>query len=150
MFMFMYVHVHIDFTSCMQTNRHALIDTYTVILWDMKWTRKHASMQKTHSAHFSVLRMGTQGKSWIKEKQIKRMVLTGKLMQSLEEWETSQLAVVSRIIYLQLTPVMREVLTMSTGGKGGKGKKRGGGRTRNRMTSGRLMLEIIVTISTCI
>lgn len=55
-----------------------------------------------------------------KRKKKKRIVITGKLMQSLEARETSQLAVLSNIIYLQLTPVMRKVLTMSTGGKGKK------------------------------
>ena len=49
------------------------------------------------------------------------------------------MAVISSIIYLQLTPVMRKVLTMRTGGGGNKERREDG----SRKTSGRLMLEII-------
>lgn len=61
------------------------------------------------------------------------------------------MAAISSIIYLQLTPVMREVLTMSTGGKGGRERREEEGeQDGRRTTSGRLMLKIIATISTCI
>lgn len=52
------------------------------------------------------------------------------------------MAVVSSVIYLQLIPVMREVLTMSKGERKEKESEEEG-KLRNRP-----MLEIIMTIST--
>lgn len=70
-------------------------------------------------------------------------------MQLLEEWETSQLAVISSsIMYLQLTPVMRNVLTMSTKGKKKREEEEEGEQDGSRMTLQRLMLEM--TVSTCV
>lgn len=54
-------------------------------------------------------------------------------MQSRLKSETSQLAVIRSIAYLQLTPVMTEVLTILTGVKAKKKKRAEGKRETERL-----------------
>lgn len=61
-------------------------------------------------------------------------------MQSRGKSGPSQLAVIRSIAYLQLTPVMTEVLTIRTGVKAKKKEQRENEKTDFR---GRLLLEIV-------
>lgn len=57
--------------------------------------------------------------------------------------ETSQLAVTRSIAYLQLTPVMTEVLTILTGLKARKKKKKQKENEKRKDFRGWLLLEIV-------
>lgn len=68
-------------------------DTSTFTRKKMSDKNPHASNQKTHATPFfsSGKERPLRVMAWLKRK---RTVVTSKLMQSLEEWETSQLAVI--------------------------------------------------------